>query len=377
MTDKEVQQLITKYLDGKASPEEKGMLESWYIQNAQRNTDIDYPKNLLAKKESSLQEILAMEQLKSVPVVKHWKWLRFTAAAAAMIIGLGTFLYLTIYDAPQKTTSMAQANDIAPGKNTATLTLANGKKILLSNTLNGEIAKESGVVITKMADGQLVYEIKDQQAGSADQMNTLSTANGEQYRLLLPDGTSVWLNAASSLKFPSTFSGLAQRRVELDGEGYFEVKKDKEHAFVVVSREQEVEVLGTHFNVNAYSDESNIKTTLLEGSVKINKNIILKPGEQSSFLKSGSILLKQVDVEEAVSWKEGYFRFDQKDLRSIMRNISRWYDVEVVYKDSRLEKLTFSGTVSRYSSVSKILEILELSKEVRFSLEGRRIIVTK
>ncbi|SHF43279.1 FecR family protein [Pedobacter caeni] len=376
MTDKEVQQLIKKYLDGKAGPEEKGMLESWYVQNAQKNTDIDYPKNLLAKKENGLQEILAMEQLKSVPVVKHWKWLRFTAAAA-MIIGLSTLLYLTVYDTPQTDASIAQANDIAPGKNTATLTLANGKKILLSNALNGELAKESGVVITKMADGQLVYEIKDQQTGPADQMNTLSTANGEQYRLLLPDGTSVWLNAASSLKFPSTFSGLAQRRVELDGEGYFEVKKDKEHAFVVVSKEQEVEVLGTHFNVNAYNDESNIKTTLLEGSVKINKDIILKPGEQSSLLKSGSILLKQVDVEEAVSWKEGYFRFDQKDLRSIMRNISRWYDLEVVYKDSRLENLTFSGTVSRYSSVSKILEILELSKEVRFTLEGRRIIVTK
>ncbi|RQO74664.1 hypothetical protein DBR43_04565 [Pedobacter sp. KBW06] len=377
MTDKDVQRLIDKYLAGNASPEETGMLESWYTQNAHQNTELDYPQDLLAKKEKGLHEILALEQLHSEPRVKHWKWPRI-AAAAAIVIGLSTFLYLNIRKSGQTDQLIAaQVKDIAPGKNTATLTLANGKKILLSNAVNGELAKESGVVITKTAEGQLIYEIRDQQAGSSTEMNTLSTANGEQYRLLLPDGTSVWLNAASSLKFPSSFSGLAQRRVELTGEGYFEVKKDQSHTFVVSSGAQEIEVLGTHFNVNAYADEHSIKTTLLEGSVKINKHTVLKPGEQSSYLESGSLLLKQVDVEEAISWKEGYFRFDKKDLRSIMRNISRWYDVEIVYKDPRLEKLSFSGTVSRYSNVSKILEILELSKEVRFILEERRIIVTK
>lgn len=378
MVDKEIQELIGKYLNGSATPEERGALESWYTQYSQQNREIDYTEALLARKNKGLEEILAMKQVNPAHnlSVRPWKWLSI-AAAVLLMMSAGIWFYLGQLKVQPVKPVLAYVNDIAPGKNTATLTLANGKKILLSDAVNGELAKESGVVISKTADGQLIYEIREQGAGQPNQMNTLTTARGEQYRLLLPDGTNVWLNAESSLKFPSTFTGQHERKVELLGEGYFEVQKNANQPFMVSTPGQQVQVLGTHFNVNAYGDENRIKTTLLEGSVKINGSTILKPGEESSLLKSGSIQVKEVDVENAISWKEGYFRFDRKDLRSIMLNISRWYDVDVIYKEQALENLTFSGTVSRYSSVSKILEILELSKEVHFIVEGRRIIVVK
>ncbi len=306
----------------------------------------------------------------------HKLWPRMAAAAAIiLLIGAGIFFY-----GNQSVPDIKYANDIAPGKNTATLTLANGKKIILSDAVNGQLAEESGVRITKTAKGQIIYEIKDQQLSKADVLNTLSTARGETYQVRLPDGSVVYLNAESSLKYPASFAANKQRRVELTGEAYFEVAKDKLHPFIVATSKQTVEVLGTHFNINSYANEPGTKTTLLEGSVLItpqatgNAGSVLKPNQQA-FLNGNAIQVKQVDARTAVDWKNNEIVFNGESLEIIMRKVSRWYNVEVVYENEGLKNQPFGGEVSRFANVSEVLDVLELTGFAHFDIRGRRIIV--
>lgn len=278
--------------------------------------------------------------------------------------------------------------DIKPGSVGATLILANGKTIKLANVSDSTIASEAGVTITKSADGQLIYNLsfkdtaRDLDPTAIGMTNTLFTAKGETYRVKLPDGSKVWLNAASSLTYSANLVQNGQRRVKLTGEAYLEVAKDNTHPFIVESEGQQVEVLGTHFNINSYADEGSIKTTLLEGSVKVSQNdgrqstLILRPGQQSVIKGSNRIKVEEVDVNEAVLWKEGKFSFDREEIGSIMKKVERWYDVEVSYKDDvRSVKLT--GSVSRFENVSKLLSMLENTREVHFKIEGKKIIVSK
>ncbi|WP_159451628.1 FecR family protein [Pedobacter africanus] len=280
------------------------------------------------------------------------------------------------------------ASDVKPGGNKATLTLANGKKISLTDAENSTITEQLGVKITKTANGQLVYTLLGQTDAFnkklATQFNTIETPTGGQYQINLPDGTSVWLNAASSLKYPVMFD-KAQRRVELSGEGYFEVSKDKKRPFVVATAKYEVEVLGTHFNVNSYRDEALSKTTLLEGSVRINaiakkketpgSGILLLPGQQAVLSDEANKVLA-VDTEEAVAWKNGYFLFNEESLESIMKKIERWYGVDVQYKD-KPESIQFMGRVSRSKNISAVLKALETAGNVRFEITGKKVYVTK
>ncbi|RZL98092.1 MAG: FecR family protein, partial [Pedobacter sp.] len=310
-------------------------------------------------------------------VRRLWPRIGIAAAVATIIVSAGIWFY----QGSQKDASVQVAvmDDVAPGHQSATLTLASGKKIVLSDAANGELAKEAGVIISKTASGQLIYEIKDENAES-DKINILTTDNGETYQVRLPDGSSVWLNAASTLKYPASFAKLKDRRVELSGEGYFEVAKDKTHPFIVKTAEQEVEVLGTHFNVNAYADEKAIATTLLEGSVKVSSgeknNKILKPGEQA-LNKGNTILVKEVDTENITDWKDGDFNLDQVDFRIAMRKIARWYDVEVIYDDNLSNDIQISGWISRSKKLSSVLKFIESSGLVHFKVEGRKVYVSK
>jgi transmembrane sensor len=330
-------------------------------------------------------EILKEIKLHPVAQKKTFKlWRRISIVAASV-----AFLAICIYFFSSHNEIIKQiqddvlVRDIVPGKVGATLTLANGEKIRLSDAANGELAEEAGVVINKSADGQVVYQITGRHPGpgqKAQQVkyNTLSTARGENYQLRLPDGSLVWLNAASSLTYPTILDETGIRRVKLEGEAYFEIFKDKKHPFVVESKGQNVEVLGTHFNIKAYPDE-NIKTTLLEGSVKISaqgKTKILQPGQQSELLPE-AIQVQTVETLDAIDWKEGYFMFNRENLESVMNRIARWYNVDVSYEDPELKKEILFGKVSRFDDLGRVLNVLEGGDVIRFKIKNKTIIVSK
>lgn len=385
-----IQMLFQRFSDHQASPEE---VKELFRLVAQEGNDHEFIA--LLELEMEMSELVNVEDQKrrdqvlskikevigviegepAVPAKKsNFRWLAI-AASVMLVMGAAVFFFRS----GQTDNNQGKlVNDLAPGKVGATLTLANGRKIRLSEAGNGEIAKEAGISVTKTADGQLVYQIKEEVA-QTDKINTLSTAKGETYILTLPDQSKVWMNAASSLTYSATLMGRGVRRVKLVGEAYFEIAKDKAHPFIVESKGQQVQVLGTHFNVNAYEDEPATMTTLLEGSVKVTSGTnkeILKPGEQSKLSSSGSISIQQVDVDNAVAWKKGYFQFENENLESIMRKVARWYDVEVIYQDSNLKKLAFMGTVSKYKNVSQILKTLQMTNELDFRIEGKRILIS-
>lgn len=319
---------------------------------------------------------------KSNTPVKKLKltWLTI-AASISIIAGLGWF-YIVHNVIPQDQIQV-HSGPITTGKQGATLTLANGKKINLSSAVSGELAKEAGVEITKSTDGQLVYELKYKGNGPS-KVNILSTSRGETYQLRLPDGSLVWLNAASSLTYSAALIENGKRVVSLSGEGYFEIAKDKVHPFVVKTDRQNIEVLGTHFNLSNYPDDISIKTTLLEGSVRVIPNfmapdgnklkeIILKPGEQA-VLKYQTIDVREASIDEVVAWKNGYFIFDHDNIRAIMKKISRWYDIDVEFV-GEVPDVQFVGAVSRYENINQVLNKLQLTKQVQFKVIGRRILI--
>lgn len=374
-----LQELAYKWLDGTLTDAEQLEFDSWFVQT--NIEPLEIPSNIAENKEQYRQLIFSRIKKEigtAKPHMVYSLWPRIAVAASIiLVIGAGVFFY-TNRPATETVQTDTYANDVAPGKQGATLTLANGKKIRLTDAVNGELAKEAGVVITKSVNGQLVYEIKDAERES-NNINVLSTAQGETYQVRLPDGSLVWLNAASSLTYSAALNERGQRRVRLDGEGYFEIAKDKAHPFIVQTDKQEVEVLGTHFNINAYKDEGGVKTTLLEGSVKIssgqNKQI-LKPGYQA--INSGNaIKVSEVDTENITDWKNGDFYLDRIDFKSAMRKIERWYNVEVVYDASVPDNMETGGWISRNKSLSQVLSFIESSGLVHFKIEGRKVYVSK
>ena len=329
------------------------------------------------KWDSILQKIVSVDQLKyqqKPPISLYYKW----AAAAVLILALTSiFIYKIREKSPVFTT------DIAPGGNKAILTLANGKKISLSDVANGDVIKEAGLSISKTADGHLVYHVMNEdQSTGGNETNTITTPNGGEWQIHLPDGSDIWLNAASSLEYPLNMSKTSIRSVRLKGEAYFEVAKDSAHPFVVETEKQKLEVLGTHFNINSYADERTTRTTLLEGSVRISSRTnlaeyeILKPGEQS-VLSAQGIKINTVDTDESVAWKKGYFMFNNEKQESILRKISRWYNIKVEYADEEAKDVMYYGTVSRFDKISQVLHKFEQTGEVRFEMQGNKLIVYK
>ncbi len=252
--------------------------------------------------------------------------------------------------------------------------MADGSSIILDQAQNGNLATQGNTKILKM-NGMLSYNTSQNKTTKV-LYNTISTPRGGQYQLIFTDGTKVWLNAASSLRFPTNFEGK-ERKVELSGEAYFEVAKNKAMPFKVKVNKMEVEVLGTHFNINSYEDESTIRTTLLEGSVRINQNKntgILKPGQQAQTDQFGAIkIINDADLEEAIAWKEEKFQFGRADIHEVMRQVARWYDVNIEYKGTVSSH--FGGTISRNANLSQVLDMLHLTGKVKFEVKDRKIIV--
>ncbi|WP_316747870.1 FecR family protein [Pedobacter gandavensis] len=294
-----------------------------------------------------------------------------------VIAGLGYYFYEK--DSPSDLTATnVTVDQVLPGNNQAVLTLANGKEIQLSDAKNGELAVEGDVKVNKTKDGALAYTASLGNTASA--LNKIETQKGGMYQVTLPDGTNVWLNAASSLEYPVTFNGLNQRRVKLSGEAYFEIAKQQK-PFIVNMNGEETEVLGTHFNINCYPDEAVIRTTLMEGSLKVSipgtaYSKVLKPGYQTVLGKSvKGIALEKADLEATLAWKNGTFVFVDDDLETIMRELARWYNIEVEFADPEKRKVTFGGSISRFSDLNKVLKKLELTGLAKFKLEGRKLIV--
>ena len=375
MSPEAIEKLIQKYIEGNCDEKESAVVEAWYNELA------DQPHNILQAEIDCAEETLLGNIKTYIGSKKHIKlWPRIAIAASIVIcIGIGFYFYKN-YDASNPI--VRSQHDIAPGGNKAFLTLADGKRITLTDIKNGEIAEQSGVKITKATDGQLIYTVSNlsENNNKVKEYNTIETPNGGQYQLKLPDGTKVWLNAASSLKFPTKFARLVNRRVELlRGEAYFEVAKDKKHPFIVKADQQEVEVLGTHFNINSYANELGIKTTLLEGSVKVvlkGSSKTLLPGEQSQISKSNISVVRNIDLEDVIAWKNGYFKFGES-LESIMNKVSRWYDVDIIYQIKPNSGTAFNGKISRNRSLRELLDMLEFAGNVHFKIEGRRVIVQK
>jgi len=313
------------------------------------------------------------------PVVsKLWPRIAAVAAVALVVFGGGLVYVNQKQETPHKVTTHKQ--EIKPAGNNAFLTLSNGKRITLSNTTNGKIAVQSNVQITKTEDGQLVYEIVERNSASKSPLvyNTIETPNGGRYEIFLPDGTHVWMNAASTLKYPASFASLRERKVSLRGEAYFEVKKDKQHPFIVTTAQQEVKVLGTHFNINAYPEDVKSQTTLLEGSVKVsgeNTEILLKPGQMA--VNNGQrLLVKQADLENVMAWKNGLFVFDRQQLTEVLKDVSRWYNVEFDYSEE-IGRRKLWGTVSKQNSLTDLLDNIVITSGIHYKIEGRRIKLMK
>lgn len=311
---------------------------------------------------------------------KRWIW---AAASVVLLVMAGAYFLFT---GKQKETTPQQpvaAVNVHPGKDGAVLTLADGSRMLLDSLADGVIAHQQGTDLV-MKNKELAYESK-KVAAAQTAFNTISTPRGRQYQFQLPDGTAVWLNAGSSITFPTSFSGK-ERQVKVTGEVYFEVAKrnganGSRMPFIVnvdvPDRNMDIIVLGTHFNVNAYADEPQVRTTLLEGSIKLKKNneeYLMMPGQQARLQSNGTYrIMDNINVEEILAWKEGYFYFDHTDLQTVMRQLSRWYDVSVEYRGD-IPDLKFVGEIPRSAQLEQVFQILGKTR-LRFTVENKKIIV--
>lgn len=390
--DNKLKELAEKYRAGLCTAEEFKQIRAWYdefetngytlppeaeIERASREA-----AQLVIGQVKDLQKGLAPDQTASPHVAKVapfqksiFPFVRYAAAALLLIfMGIGAYYYLKPV---KKTAMLATRKDIAPGGNKAVLTLSNGRQIALNNVHNGNLAQQGGTAVHKTANGLVAYRTSPQPRNpgpdAITDFNTVTTPRGGQYQVILPDGTKAWLNSLSSIHFPVAFTGR-ERNVETTGEVYFEVAKDKLKPFRVSTAGQTVTVLGTHFNIMAYPDETEIITTLLEGAVRIAKggqNKILKPGEQA--LVNQNIKVASADTEDAIAWKNGLTAFTDADLKTIMRKVSRWYDIDVEYQ-GQISDRTFTGAISRKSNLSALLKILALN-HVQFSVKDKKLIV--
>jgi len=392
---KHILNLIDKYLKGLASNEEEELLVQFF--DSFKGDEVKDHASLMLIKEELEQKMLdrLLSSLKKVPTpiqdeikvpsVSFWKYI----AASAAIVALTISLYLS-FSGSNKLPLIASVKKSAlePGGNKAQLKLGDGSIIELNNAANGVLAVQGSITVKKTKDGQLIYEPGSNDKTVKNTSNTITTPKGGQYQLTLPDGTKVWLNAASSLTFPTVFNGL-ERKVSLSGEAYFEVAKVsvrgvnglKRMPFLVNTPESQVEVLGTHFNVMAYPDRINQQTTLLEGSVVVkhgaqSQKII--PGQQATIVyhSSASILVEKANMESVMAWKEGLFLFDGTSIEDAMQQIGLWYNAEVVYQGPKPDT-EFTGVLPRSSDLNSVLDLLESAQGVQFRVNGGKIIVQK
>ena len=388
MRQVEIRKLVKKYLHGTATKEETEKLFQWYRSemNADSHWDLDAFEDEEDLKLFILSKIDVPDLIeKKAPVYRKFYYLA-AAASLAIFMAIGLYFFNNnnqTYVSPTSVKKVVKqkAIDIQPGTNKAILTLSNGKKIILDDSQNEVVINDGAIKVHKNAKGIIEYTLnrlgKEQNEKTEVQTgyNTIQTPIGGKFQLTLADGSKVWLNSASSLRFPVYFSG-DNRTVELKGEAYFEVAKTQNKKFTVRSGNQTVEVLGTHFNINAYSDEPVITTTLIEGAIRVvelntQKFQILKPGEQSKV--HNDIKIQKKDTQADIAWKDGYFYFENSSIETVMRQLGRWYGITARY-ESVLPQQHFEGAISTNLTLLEVLEILQKSN-VHFSLEGKEVVV--
>lgn len=379
----EFKELMEQFISGEITPEGKTMLLTM-LDNPQYSEElnailrenydsVEIPSispEVTGKFIKELREKMnASSKTKESSVLGLFNWKKIAVAASVLVaIGIGTLVLFQKRDQSPVAIASKGSNDKEPGKTGAILTLSNGSKIVLDSAGNGLLANQNNTAVSKK-NGGVVYT-----AGSDAQAvyNTMTTPRARQYNLELSDGTKVWLNASSSITFPTSFAAN-ERKVILTGEAYFEVAKDKTRPFRVSVNDMQVNVLGTHFNINAYDDEASVNTTLLEGSVLLTekgKKVLLKPGQQAQKQKSGAINVNDnVNLDEVMGWKNGVFYFENASLQTILRQVSRWYDVDVVFEKG-VPSRTFEGEIQRNLQLSQVLKILEKNK-VHFKIDGK------
>lgn len=379
MEKQKIKELFHKYAAGQCSDAEKVLVEQFYERLTASSSDDAFIDEFI---QNDINEIY-----KHLPIrhknTRSRFWPQIAAAAILLIfMSIGFYFYNRTTNSVSQDRIHLQVSsdtaDILPGSDKAILHLSDGSTIRLDDTKEGSITKQEGIKIIKN-EGLLVYnkEISAEIARS----NTLSTPKGGQYKVILADGTKVWLNAASSITYPTSFLGK-ERKVMLEGEAYFEVAKNKDQPFKVVTKQQELEVLGTNFNVNSYSDEPDIKTTLLSGSVKVSDNnnkqsTLLKPGEQSTLKKNGNIHVSSINTENVIAWKSGLFQFHDSDIQQAMRQLARWYDIDIEF-EGLIPNIKLWGEVHRNANAKEALEVLSyFDLKYRIVAEGnaKKIII--
>jgi ferric-dicitrate binding protein FerR (iron transport regulator) len=376
----EDRQWLLQYLDAQEQDDLRELMAAHFREDAETPVSYITEARLLAQIHQKTGITKAPKRLLSLARL---------SVAASIIVVLGTGIWLwrsQMTDGRSQMTGKkvlsSLVNDAAPGRNNAVLTLADGRTITLDSAANGGLAEQGNIKVIKL-NGRISYTNSGgAAANSAALMNTISTARGNQYQLVLADGSKVWLNAASSLRFPAAFTGR-ERKVEITGEAYFEIAPNAAMPFKVMANGAEINVLGTSFNVNAYTDETAVKTTLLEGSVRVSSapvvarhlsSVLLSPGQQARLNTTGTVsVTTPADVTADIAWKEGYFLFDNTDLATLMRQVSRWYDVDVVFTGNITDD-GFTGKVSRGVPLSRLLQVLELN-DIHCILKGKTVIV--
>lgn len=380
-----IAELIAKRLEGKLTDEEELILNEWKYDNEEnlalyhklsKNPESNYFKN-----EDQLEGVKSDEIWQNIDNnINQKKTRKFRTELlkyAASLIVIGVSIFFLINSIPQK-----QANKVAtitPGKNQALLMREKGEAIVLDEFLK---LKENGIEINN-TDGHLVYK-SNSNISSKEKVSTNSIIipKGGEYNLTLSDGTRIWLNSNSKLKYPTRFTGK-ERLVELEGEAYFDVSKNKDFPFIVKMNDIQIKVLGTSFNVNAYSDENEIITTLVEGKVEVNDLLreqkeILKPNDQYSInIHNGNYKKTIVDTDIFTAWKDGRFVFSNEKLEDIMVRLSRWYNVEVFFQNDESKNIRFSGDLARYEDFNSVLEMIGMTEKVKFTIKNRSVLVNK
>jgi len=390
LTKERIHYLLKAYISKEANSAQESELMDWVLESGEDSELKNYVLDIWDRYKPSedlsyvnWDEIYSRVIQPAVPPlqpkVRKMKWVKL--AAAAVIVGalaMGAYFYLAPRPEQSMATEQPKKNDIAPPSvNKAILTLADGTKIELDSTGNGTLATQGSIKIIKQSTGEISY------AGSAEGVvsyNTLSVPRGSKpLNLVLSDGSKVWINVGSSLSYPTAFTG-SKRKVKITGEAYFEVVHNEKIPFIVQSGDLTIKDLGTHFNVNTYEDESAERITLLQGSVSVKKNALselLKPGQQARINNNSNNdikILNDVDIDEVMAWKDGKFIFDKNtDISAIMRQISRWYNVDIEYQGKTNQR--FWGSISKNVNVSQVLKILETAGGIKFKVEGNKIIV--
>lgn len=371
MSHEKTKELLARYKDGTATDEEKVFVEKMLFSYNDDPLDISEERY-----DEIIEEIWEKLPKPAVTSVRRLPVWTKVAAAASVIIGLSAILYFIKFNKPARQIAQNKVQDIGPGINKLVLTLGNGKKIDLTAAKNGQVAMQGQTAIRKVSNGQITYDALA--AGNEEiQYNTVSAPRGGTGAITLSDGTRVWLNAESSITFPTAFKG-DRRLVKITGNVILKPRLNARMPFYTSVRNQMIKDIGTEFSINAYDNEPVVKTTLIEGSVSIaanGKTVMLKPGQQS-VLNGGQLQVSSGNIPNATAWRDGVLRFDGENIQTIMRMIERWYNVDVVY-EGNISADGYYGTISRYKNISEALHMLSYSNQVHFKVEGRRVTVTE